>query len=156
MAHEDDERAAHTDAEEADRHRQPHRDHRSERDDQDDDRERQSEELGRRLLELGEELTAHLDLHAVDLGELVANLVGDVAGAGEVDVFGEVDRRVRDLPGGVAAVGDLELTAGREGALHRDDVVDCRDLGEQRLHRLLHLGIGHALLGFEDDLSRLR
>ncbi len=58
--------------------------------------------------------------------------------------------------GGVAAAGDLELAARRVGALHRGDVVDLGHLGEHLLHRGLDRGVGHALVGLEDDLARLR
>ena len=51
---------------------------------------------------------------------------------------------------------DLELAARRVRALHRGDVVDLGDLGEHLLHRGADRGVVHALLGLEDDLTRLR
>ena len=69
VAGEDDERAAEADAEQRDADRQAHGQHRAERDDQDDDGEGEAEQLGRRLLELGEEEAAELDAQPVDLGD---------------------------------------------------------------------------------------
>ena len=60
------------------------------------------------------------------------------------------------VPGGLAAWTIWNSPPGRVGALHRDDVVDLGDLGEQLLHRRLDLGVVDALLGLEHDLARLR
>ena len=155
VARQDHERTADPDAEQSDGDRQAHRQHGAERDDQDDDGKRQTEQLGRRLFELGEEEAAHLDTEALDVGDQVANLVTDLGGAGEVDVLGQVDGRVRDLSRRIAPAGDLELAARVIGTLHGDDVVDGRNLGEHRLHRVLHLGVVHTLFGLEDDLTGL-
>ncbi len=62
-----DDRAADADAEQGDADRQAHGEHRAERHDEDDDGEGQAEQLGRRLLEVGEQEAAELDVEAVDL-----------------------------------------------------------------------------------------
>ena len=97
---------------------QAHRQHRPEGDDQDDDGEGEAEQLGRRLLELGEQEPAQLDAQPVDLRDELPDLVADLGGTREVDVLGEVDGGERDrCPARSPCGGDLELAAGRVGAL---------------------------------------
>ena len=99
VAGDDHRRAAEADAGERGADRQAHRQHRAEGDDEDDDGEREAEQLGRRLLELGEEVAAELDAHALLLRHQLLDLVADLGGAREVDVLGEVHRRVGDGAG---------------------------------------------------------
>ena len=156
MAGQDDECAAQPDAEQRHAHRQSHRQHRPEGDDEDDDGEREAEQLGRRLFELGEQEAAELDLQPVDVRPQLAQLLTDVGGTSEVDVFGQVHGGERDLPGRVAACRDLEFAARRVGTLHRSDVVDLGHRREHLLHRGADRRVVHPLLGPEDDLTRLR
>ena len=54
--------------------------------------------LGRRLLELGEDEPAELDLRRPSIvGRVVEDLVADLGGPGEVDVLGQLDVGVGDL-----------------------------------------------------------
>jgi hypothetical protein len=156
MAQQDDERATEADAEQRHADRQTHREHRPEGNDEDDDGEREAEELGRRLFELCEEEATELDSHALDVGDLIANLVGDLRRAREVDVLGQVHRGVGDPTGRITAIGDLELAARVVWTLHRGDVVDLCDRGEELLHRGAHRGVVDTLLGLEHDLGLLR
>ena len=75
----------------------PHRQDRAERHDQDDDRECEAEDLGGRLLELGEDEPAQLDLQPFDLRYASLDLFRDLGGAREIDVVGQFDVGVRDL-----------------------------------------------------------
>ena len=150
-----DDRHADADAEQRVADRQPHREHRPEREDQDDDGERETEHLGRRRLERGEDLTAELDLHTVDLRRQPLDLLADLVGAGERDVVGQLDVRVRDLPGLRSLRRDLRPSARHVGALDAHDVGDRGDLGEERLHLLLDLRVVDPLLGPEHDRADL-
>ena len=142
---------AHADAEQRHAHRQAHGQHRAERHDQDDDGEGQAEQLGGRLLELGEDEAAELDPEPFDVGDLGPDLVADLGGPGEVDVLGHLDVGVGDAALAVAAGRDLALAALGVGALDPGDVVDLGDLGEQLLHARLDLGVVDALVGLEHD-----
>ena len=150
-----DDRHADADAEQRVADGQPHREHRPEREDQDDDREREAEHLGRRRLERGEDLTAELDLHAVDVGRESLDLLADLVGAGERDLVGQLDVRERDLPGLRALQRDLRPGALHVGALDPHDVRDRGDLGEERLHLLLDLRVVDPLVGPEHDRADL-
>ena len=67
-------------------------------------------------------------------------------------VLGHLDVGIRDLPCLWPLEHDLELTARRVGA-GDSDVVAGLEGREERLHASAHGGIGHALLGAEDDRS---
>ena len=135
--------------------RQPHREHRPEREDQDDDRERETEHFGGGRLERGEDLTAELDLHSVDVRRESLDLLADLVGAGEGDLVGELDVRECDLPGLSALQRDLRPGALHVRALDPHDVGDRGDLGEERLHLLLDLRVADPLLGPEHDRADL-
>jgi hypothetical protein len=127
-----------------------HGEDRAEGDDQDHDGEGEAEDLGLRLLELGERGAPDLDLEALDVG--CGGL--DVLGDGERLVEGGVVRRlelgVGDLAGVVPARRDLEGAGLAVGADH-GEVVPSVEALEHRLHGGPHLGVVDPLLGPEDD-----
>ena len=128
--------------------REAHREDGTERDQQDDDRREQAECLALGHLELGEHVAAvldgePLDVHVLaevlDLGTEVDDLL--VLAVAHLQ-FGERDRL------GLAHLRRA-LRVVRAGDA---DAVELFDLGEQSLHRGLHLRVVDALLGLEDDL----
>ena len=152
-----DDRGADADAEQGDADRQAHGEHRAERDDQDDDGEGEAEHLGRRLLELGEDEAAELDLAARrSRGASVEDLVADLAGAGERDVVGQLDVGVGDLarrrgPATRSAARRPRRRGSRRGRRRRSSATSV----EQTLHRCFDLGVVDALLGPEHDRADL-
>ena len=155
VAQQGDEGGADADAEEGDADGQPHGQHRAEGDDEDDDGEGEAEGLGRRLLELGEDEAAQLDVEALDVRRVLEDLVADLPGAREVDVLGQLDVGERDQAGLGALRADLLGTLLGIGALDPRHVVEGGDLGEQRLHRFAHGRVVDPLLGAEHDRAHL-
>ena len=143
------------DAGERDGHGQAHGQHGAERDDQDDDREAEAEQLGGRLLELGEDEAAELHVEAVDVRQLVEDLVPQVGDLVEVDVLRHLDVGVGDRAGLVALRDEPATGGGVVGALDAGDEVALGHRVEQRGHRRLHGRVVHALLGVEHDRAQL-
>ncbi len=143
-------RGAETDAGEGDPDRQPHGEHRPEGEDQDDDGEGDSEELRAGHLELGEDLTADLDLEPFDLRHQPLELGADGPRLFEGRLPGDPDLGVGD-PTGLGPLGcDLLRPFGGVGA----DQGDALDLGrsiEELGHGRLDFGVGDTLLGAEHD-----
>ena len=146
---------AETDADEGHTDGQAHGQHRPEGDDQDDDGEGQAQQLGGRLLEVGEDEPAQLDGQAVDLGRLLQDRVPDLRGAGEVALLGQLDVGVGDQARLGPLGGDELLTALGVGTVDPGHVVEAGDQVEELLHLLLDLGVVHALFGPEDDRARV-
>src|SRR5690606_10776597 len=108
------------------------------------------EDLRRRLLELGEDEAAELDVQAVDLGGVALDLHTDLLAPLPLDVVGQLDVRVGDLSRALALGRHKWLAALGVGALVTDDVDVGGDLGEELLHGRLHLGVVDPLVGLED------
>ena len=120
-----DDRGADADAEQGDADGQAHGQHRAEGQDQDDDGEGEAEDLGRRLLELGEDEAAELDLRGRRSSGASSRISSRISPAsGEVDVVGHLDVGVGDLAG----VGALATTIWRVAALG----VGALDAGRRR------------------------
>ena len=83
------------------------------------------------------------------------DLLADLVGADERDVVGHLDVGERDLSGFGSLERDLRRATLHVRARDAHDVGDRRDLGEERLHLLLHFGVGDALLGPEHDRADL-
>jgi hypothetical protein len=155
VAEQDHESAADPDAEQGDRDREAHGQHRSEGHDQDDDGEGEAEQLGRRLLELGEDEAAQLDPQAVDRRCRVDDRVAHVLRIRERHVLRELDVGVGDLAFEAGLLRDEALAARLVRRLHPGDALHLGHVGQQRLHGRPHLGVGHALVGREDDRAHL-
>jgi hypothetical protein len=101
-----------------------------------------------------EDLTAELDRYAVDRRRSRSISCGDLVG-----VANEMLSNISTLRSAISGFGSLERDL-RRATLHvrargARDVGDRRDLGEERLHLLLHFGVGDALLGPEHDRADL-
>ena len=145
-----DDGEADADAEQRGEDGQAHRQHGAERDEQDDHGGEQTDGLGaaRRLHSVGEDVTAELDGEPrhVHVGLDGLDAVGDRPPLIEVEVDG-VHLRVCDR----AVFRDLGLALGGVGAHDPGHARHLRDLGEQRFHRGLDLGVVDPLLGLEHD-----
>jgi len=126
------------------------------RSDEDDDGEGQAEQLGPRLLELGEQVAAGHRPHAVELGAELADALAHLARLGEVDVLGQVDGGDGDRARGLALRGDEALPSRVVRALHHHHRLDGGNLGQQVLDLLAHGRVGDAGLRFEHDRARAR
>ena len=147
---------ADADAEQRDADRQAHGQHRAEREDQDDDGEGEAEHLGRRWLELGEDLTAELDLHAVDLRRQSRRSRRRSRRRGRTRCRRAARRwRTRSCRLRVLADAICGGPPGSYGLSTRTTSGIAGDLVEQRLHRCCDLGIVDALLGAEHDRADL-
>ena len=120
-------------------------------DEQDHDGEGQADQLGLGRFELGQGLSADLDLECFELRPGVAEIGPELGGVGVVEVAVDVQRGERDLSTVIARGRDLGQRAG--------DLVRARDLdtrrgvreGEHLLHRSLDLGILDAAGRLEHD-----
>ena len=145
---------AEPDAGEGDPDGQAHGEHRPEGQDEDDDGEGDTEELGTGHLEFGEDLATELDLEPFDLRHQLLELVADLPGLLERGVSGDPDLGVRDLAGFRPLRRDL-LRPFRGVGADQGDPLDLAGLIEELGHGRLDLGVGHPLLGTEDDGSPL-
>jgi hypothetical protein len=147
----DHERRADADAEEGDPHRQPHREDGPEREDQDDDREREPDHLRRGVRELGEDLTAELDLEPADGRLDVTDRVADLCRFRKADLLRQFDLGERHLP--CARAGGREEAAAFRAvrADHPVDVLEPGHVREQCLHLRLDRGVLDPLVCAEHD-----
>ena len=142
---------ARADTGQSDTDREAHRHHRAERHDQDDHGERETDQLGLRRLELGEDRPTDLRRDAVDDGLEIADLLSDHGGAGLVDITGEVELGVGDP----TIRGDLAL-AERLIRRHDRHAVDLIDRLEERRHLRHHRRVLNAVLGEEHQRATER
>ena len=143
---------AEPDAGECDPDGQAHGEHRPEGQDEDDDGEGDTEELRTGHLEFGEDLATELDLEPFDLGHQLLELVADLPGLLQRGVTGDPDLGVCDQARFRALRRDPLRPFGGVGA-DQGDPLDLARLIEEIGHRRLDFGVGHPLLGAEDDGS---
>ena len=145
---------AHADAGEGDADGKAHGEDRPEGEDEHDDGEGQAEQLRAGHLELGEQGSSQLDLHAWDLRHQFPQLRTGGRRLLDRDVAGKPDLGIGDALGLGTLGGDLLGPFRRVGAGERD-ALDLAGLLEEGGHRALHVGIGDALVGAEHDRPAL-
>ena len=163
VAEDDDQAHPGPDSAEGDRDGQAHREDRAEGEDQHDDGEGEADELGRRRFEDGEGRATGEHLEALDGGRVVGDRLAEGGRLGQVDIGGEVDLGVGELPGQRTLLGDLRLALlgvggddGGAGVLGVAVLVGEPGVhgGEELLHAGRDGGVVDALVGAEDDRSR--